>query len=67
MEIPTTAIQSEGDKKYVYFVKHNKLEKRFIQTKGDKGKFTIVSSGLKEKDEIVENANKNMKEGQEVE
>lgn len=67
LEIPTTAIQSEGDKKYVYLVKHNKLEKRFIQTKGDKGKFTIVSSGLKEKDEIVENANKDMKEGQEVE
>ncbi|CEN80555.1 efflux RND transporter periplasmic adaptor subunit [Paraclostridium sordellii] len=67
LEIPKTAIQSEGDKKYVYLVEHNKLEKRFIQTKGDKDKFTIVSSGLKEKDEIVENVNKDMKEGQEVE
>ncbi|MCR1850747.1 HlyD family efflux transporter periplasmic adaptor subunit [Paeniclostridium sordellii] len=67
LEIPTTAIQSEGNKNYVYLVKDNKLEKRFIQTKGDKGKFTIVSSGLKEKDDIVENANKDMKEGQEVE
>ncbi|MFR8871304.1 efflux RND transporter periplasmic adaptor subunit [Paraclostridium sordellii] len=67
LEIPTTAIQSEGNKNYVYLVKDNKLEKRFIQTKSDKGKFTIVSSGLKEKDEIVENANKDMKEGQEVE
>ena len=67
IEIPTTAIKKEGSKRYVYLIKNNKLVKQYIKTKGEKGKFTIVESGLKEKDEIVEVINEDMKEGQEIE
>lgn len=67
IEIPTSAIKTEGSKKYVYLIKDNKLVKQDIKTKGEKGKSTIVSSGLKEKDEIVEVINSEMKEGQEIE
>lgn len=67
IEIPNTAVKTEGSKKYVYLIKDNKLAKQDIKTKGEKGKSTIVSSGLKEKDEIVEVINSEMKEGQEIE
>lgn len=67
IEIPSTAVKTEGSKKYVYLIKDNKLVKQDIKTKGEKGKSTIVSSGLKEKDEIVEVINSEMKEGQEIE
>ncbi|MEG1409276.1 MAG: efflux RND transporter periplasmic adaptor subunit [Terrisporobacter sp.] len=67
IKIPTSAIKSEKNKKYVYLIRDDKLEKQFIKTKGTKGEFTIVTSGLKEKDEIVEVVKDDMKEGQSVE
>lgn len=67
IKIPTSAIKSEEKNKYVYLIKDDKLVKQFIKTKGTKGEFTIVTSGLKEKDEIVEVVNNDMKEGQSIE
>lgn len=67
IKIPTSAIKSEENKKYVYLIKDNKLVKQFINTKGTQDEFTIITSGLKEKDEIVEVINNDMKEGQEIE
>lgn len=67
IEIPKTAIKTEGSKKYVYLIKDNKLVKQNVTTKGSKGDSIIVTSGLKEKDEIVEVINSEMKEGQEIE
>lgn len=67
VEIPNTAVKKDKNEKYVYLIKDNKLVKQDIKTQGEKGKSTIVISGLKEKDEIVEVINSDMKEGQKVE
>lgn len=67
IEIPKTAIKTEGSKKYVYLIRDNKLVKQNVTTKGSKEDSIIVTSGLKEKDEIVEVINSDMKEGQEIE
>ncbi|WP_250673087.1 HlyD family efflux transporter periplasmic adaptor subunit [Paraclostridium ghonii] len=67
IEIPKTAIKTEGSKKYVYLIKDKKLVKQNVRTKGEKGDSIIVTSGLKEKEEIVEVINSDMKEGQEIE
>ncbi|GAA0712018.1 RND transporter [Paraclostridium ghonii] len=67
IEIPKTAIKTEGSKKYVYLIKDKKLVKQNVITKGEKGDSIIVTSGLKEKEEIVEVINSDMKEGQEIE
>ncbi|GAA0702016.1 RND transporter [Paraclostridium ghonii] len=67
IEVPKTAIKTEGSKKYVYLIKDKKLVKQNVTTKGQKGDSIIVTSGLKEKEEIVEVINSDMKEGQEIE
>lgn len=67
IDIPTTAVKIDKHKKYVYLIKDKKLVRQDIKTKGEKNNITTVISGLKEKDEIVEVINSDMKEGQEVE
>ena len=65
--IPTSAIKVDGNKNYVYLIKDNKLVKRFVEVKKTEGDLSIITSGLKEKDEIVKVITNEMKEGQEIE
>ncbi|MDK2587118.1 HlyD family efflux transporter periplasmic adaptor subunit [Romboutsia sedimentorum] len=66
-KIPTSAIKEDGNKKYVYLIKDNKLVKQFIQAENKEDKFSEVISGLKEKDEIIKTITSEMKEGQVIE
>jgi len=66
-KIPTSAIKVNETKNYVYLIKDNKLVKQFVEVKKTEGDLSIITSGLKEKDEIVKVITNEMKEGQEIE
>ncbi len=66
-KIPTSAIKVNGNRNYVYLIKDNKLVKQFVEVKKTEGDLSIITSGLKEKDEIVKVITNEMKEGQEIE
>lgn len=65
LRVPKSAITKENDKQYVFVYSKGKAHKTFITTVEKNGVF-VVTEGLKEKDRIISNPDKELKDGQEV-
>ena len=63
IEIPTKAIQTEGDIRYVLVNDFGSVIRREIQTGEEKGKNTVVTSGLESADKVIVSSKKKVKEG----
>ena len=67
IKIPTSSIQREGSKHYVYKVVNDKAEKIEIKIVAPKDEFTIISGGVKENDSIIKEIDgKNINDGDQV-
>lgn len=65
LRIPSKSLVKDGDKRFVYVVKSGKAHKQAV-TVLEKNGLLIVTEGLNEKDQIVTNPDKDLKDGQEV-
>ncbi|MBO1305938.1 biotin/lipoyl-binding protein [Enterococcus sp. 669A] len=65
VRLPSNSIVEEDGKQFVYAVKDGKAKKTEVQTE-ERGSVIIVTSGLKEKDQIVSNPDDKLKDGQEL-
>lgn len=64
--VPSDSIMENGNSKYVYVVKKNKLHQQTVSTGMDDGNLTEVLEGLKAGDQIVKNPSAKIYEGLEV-
>lgn len=67
IKIPTSSIQREGSKHYVFKVENDIAIKTEVKIKEEKDEFTIISSGVKENEEIIKEIDgKNINNGDKV-
>ncbi|MGM0215905.1 efflux RND transporter periplasmic adaptor subunit [Enterococcus sp. AZ109] len=65
IRLPGNSVIEEDGKQFVFAVKDGKAQKTEVQTE-DRSGVLVVTSGLKEKDEVVTNPDDELKDGQEL-
>lgn len=65
LRIPSKVILKEKEQQYVFVYSNGKVKKTFIETENHNGVY-IVIKGLKEKDQVISNPTKDLKDNQEV-
>lgn len=63
IEIPTKAINTDGETRYVLVNDFGSVIRREIQVGEEKGKNTVVTSGLESADKVIVSSKKKVKEG----
>jgi len=64
--IPQSAVSENGDKHYVLLVVDNTVERRAVAIAGERGKDTLVTSGLSGGERVIINAPVNIENGAKV-
>jgi len=64
--IPKAAINTEGNKQYVFLFINNVVERRAVATAGERGKEILVASGLSGGDKVIVNAPPDLSNGAQV-
>ncbi|GCF94892.1 RND transporter [Enterococcus florum] len=65
IRLPKNSVVKEEDKRYVFVHRNGKIHKTEVTTEERDG-YLVVTDGVKEKDRIVANPDKNLKDGQEL-
>lgn len=67
MLVPSAALQREGGRDVVYVVLEGRAERRAVAVAGERGEFSIISSGLEPGENVIVNAPPGLVDGAEVE